>query len=131
MRLPPGFAAVATKERHSPEILSSGAGLAAAVAIEAGTELGELEPVRARGYWEQVWRRFRHDKVAIAGGLFIIFLFLVAFIGAPIAARLLGHGPNEQFAGGLDKDVLPIGPWAHVSAAPYEGAQGNFGTTLF
>src|SRR5205807_816767 len=75
-------------EQHSPEILSSGAGLAAAVAIETGTALGELQPVRARGYWEQVWRRFRRDKVAIGGGLFIIFLFLSAFAGAPIAARL-------------------------------------------
>jgi hypothetical protein len=44
-----------------PELLSSGAGLGAAVAVETGTELGELEAVEARGYWEQVWRRFRKD----------------------------------------------------------------------
>src|SRR5919199_2473260 len=119
-------------EQHSPEILSSGAGLAAAVAVEAGPQLGEFEPVRARGYWEQVWLRFRRDRVAIGGGLFIIFLFIAAFAGAPIAARLLGHGPNDLFAGGTDTHtLLPVGPWTHVSTIPYSGAQGHFPSTLF
>src|SRR5437870_13560212 len=103
-------------EQHSPEILSSGAGLAAAVAIETGTVLGELQPVRARGYWEQVWRRFRRDKVAIGGGLFIVFLFLTAFVVPPIAARLLGHEPNVLCAGGgSGTTLLPAGPLTHVS----------------
>ena len=60
-------------------------------------ELGELEAVRARGYWEHVWRRFRRDKVAIASGIFIILLVLVAFVGAPIAQHFIGHGPNDIF----------------------------------
>jgi len=28
--------------------------------------------VKARGYWEQVWRRFRQDRVAIMAGVFIV-----------------------------------------------------------
>src|SRR6187431_151391 len=36
------------------DVISSGAGLAAAVVAESGTELGEIQQVRARGYWEQV-----------------------------------------------------------------------------
>src|SRR5438105_6569698 len=99
-------------EQHSPEILSSGAGLAAAVAVEVGTELGEFEPVRARGYWEQVWIRFRRDHIAIASGVFIVFLFLAAFVGSPIAAKLLGHGPNDIPQGGVNAtSFLPVGPW--------------------
>ena len=73
-----------------PELLSSGAGLGAAVAAESGTELGAIDVVEARGYWEQVWRRFRRDKAAIVSGLFIIFLLLAAYPGAAIASRLLG-----------------------------------------
>jgi peptide/nickel transport system permease protein len=116
----------------STEVLSSGGGLAAVIAVESGVELGELEPVRARGYWEQVWRRFKRDEVAIAGGLFIVFLFLVAFVGAPVAAALLGHGPNDLFsAGGLSKKLVPVGPWTHVETIPYTGAQGHFPKTLF
>src|SRR5919198_2160855 len=81
-------APLATKDTH-PDVLSSGAGLAAAVAVESGTQLGEFEPVRARGYWEQVWLRFRRDRFAIAGGVFIVLLFIVAFAGSPIAAHFL------------------------------------------
>src|ERR671929_31856 len=89
-------------EQHSPEILSSGAGLAAAVAVETGGELGEFEPVRARGYWEQVWRRFRRDRVAIGGGLFIIFLFIAAL------ASTVGDRLNNITLGFLGKGVVTL-----------------------
>jgi ABC-type dipeptide/oligopeptide/nickel transport system permease subunit len=121
---------VATQEQH-PEILGSGAGLAGSIAIESGTELGEgIAPVKARGYWELVWLRFKRDKVAIAGGVFIVFLLLVAFIGAPIAARVLGHGPNDLLTHALDSNQLPVGPWTHISEEPYQGAAGTWGQTL-
>jgi len=66
------------------EILGGGAGLAGAIAIESGVELGEIE-IKARGYWEQVWTRFKRDKLAIVGGITIVLLILVAFVGAPLA----------------------------------------------
>jgi peptide/nickel transport system permease protein len=104
------------KER---EVLGAQAGLAGAVATEVGGELGEVEAIRARGYWEQVWRRFRRDKVAIGGGIFIVLLFFIAFAGAPIAKHALGHGPNDVFTTqALTKDQLPVGPWTHISSAP-------------
>jgi ABC-type dipeptide/oligopeptide/nickel transport system permease subunit len=72
--------------------------------------------VKARGYWEQIWLRLRRDKLAIAGGVFIIVMLLVAFVGAPIAARLLGHGPNDQFPGAVDPvSFLPVGPMTRVA----------------
>ena len=71
------------------DLLSSGAGLASSIAVEAHGELGEaVDIVKARGYWEQVWRRFKKDKIAIVGGVTIILLILGAFIGAPIACSL-------------------------------------------
>ena len=101
------------------ELVSSGAGLAAAIAVETHGELGEGEPVEARSYWNQVWRRFRRDKVAIGGGIFIVCLFIIAFAGAPLAAHLLGHGPNDVFTTqALTKDQLPVGPLTHVKSAP-------------
>ncbi len=122
--------------RRSTDVISAGAGLAGTVAAESGAELGELHEVRARGYWEQVWTRFKHDKIAIAGGLFIVFLFIAAFVGGPIASRLLGHGPNDIYGqAGLNQEtLLPVGPWTRV-----EDAEGGFGclagepcpTTLF
>ena len=83
------------------------------------------QAVKARGYWEQIWRRLKRDRLALAGGAFIIFMFLVAFIGAPIAAKLLGHGPNDQFFEGVDADsFLPVGPMTEV-------AKPEGGTTTF
>jgi peptide/nickel transport system permease protein len=106
-------------QNQDREVLGSQAGLAGAVATETGGELGESDAIVARGYWEQVWRRFRRDKVAIGGGLFIILLFFIAFAGAPIAAHVLGHGPNDVFTTqALTKDQLPVGPWTHVKSAP-------------
>jgi len=110
---------VPTSERDR-EVLGAQAGLASAVAVETGSELGEIEQVRARGYWEQVWRRFRRDKVAIGGGIFIVLLFLIAFAGAPLAKDWLGHGPNDVYPGtALDPQTqLPVGPWAHFRSGP-------------
>jgi peptide/nickel transport system permease protein len=124
---------VSTTDR--PELVPAAAGLAATIAAETHGEVGGPDAirVRARGYWEQVWLRFRRDRVAIAGGAFIILLVFCAFAGGPIAAHYLGHGPNDQFfAGGVDqKTLLPVGPWTWVSEAPYAGAAGDFGKTLF
>src|SRR5437763_197859 len=91
-----------------------GVALGAALISESGPELGEgTTPVRARSYWEQVWIRFRRDKVAMASGAFIIFLVIVAAIGGPIAAHFLKHGPNDIFFTGVNNDLLPVGPWTH------------------
>jgi peptide/nickel transport system permease protein len=109
------------------DLVSAQAGLAAAVAVESGPEMGEgLEPVRARSYWEQVWIRFRRDKVAMASGVFIVFLILVAIIGGPIASHFLGHGPDDLFFTAVNNDLLPVGPWTHVADPLHPGK-----TTLF
>ena len=110
---------MATKQEDR-EVLGSQAGLASAVGIESHGELGELQTVEARSYWNQVWRRFRRDKVAIGGGVFIILLVIIAFAGAPLAQRLLHHGPNDIFPGpALNSTTqLPVGPWTHFKAAP-------------
>jgi peptide/nickel transport system permease protein len=87
-----------------------------AALIDAGPQVSiDGAPIRARGYWEQVWRRFRRDRIAIAGGVFIVLLMLAGFVGGPVAAKLLGHGPNDQFFTALDDLGLPLGPWAHVT----------------
>jgi peptide/nickel transport system permease protein len=110
------------------EFGGAGAGLAGAVAIEAGAEFGELEDIKARGYWEQVWLRFKRDRVAIASFFVIVLLVLVAFPGAWIAQKLLGHGPNDLFLSGeqagVDDRLIPVGPLARVSTP-------DGGTTLF
>ncbi len=98
-------------------IVGGAAGLGAAIAAESGAELGELQDVRARGYWELVWIRFKRDKIAIASGIFIVLLIVVAFAGAPIAKHFIGHGPNDIFTsetGAVDSGLLPANPWTKI-----------------
>jgi len=103
-----------------------------AVPLDVAPIEGEgLKGAKARGYWELVWIRFRRDRLALASIAFIILLLFMAFFGAPIFAKLLGHGPNDIFAEGVEPNSLaPVGPWTHISTAPYPGASGNWGQTL-
>jgi peptide/nickel transport system permease protein len=41
-------------------------------------------PAKARGFWAEAWRRFRHRKLAMAAVLFVVFLFLVGFLAPAI-----------------------------------------------
>jgi peptide/nickel transport system permease protein len=104
---------VSTHTRE-PEATPIGTGLAASIALE---HEGILEPeaVKARGYWEQVWRRFKRDKIAIASIVFLVLLVLVVYPGAWLAERLIGHGPNDIFPDGVDDALLPVGPMSRVT----------------
>jgi len=105
-----------------------------AVGLSVGDAPSEPEAVKARGYWELIWIRLRRDKIALVSFGFIVFLFASAFAGAPLAAHLLGHGPNTQFGYGVSyPSYVPVGPWTYVSKAPYYGVPhpGRYGHTLF
>jgi peptide/nickel transport system permease protein len=78
--------------------------------IGHAADLGEVGEIKARGYWEQVWRRFKRDRVAIASVFFLVFLVIASYPGAWIAEQLIGHGPNDIFVDGIDDAGLPVGP---------------------
>ena len=108
-----------------------------------GVNVGAADPqeaVKARGYWELIFVRFRRDKLAVISFGMVVVLFLAAFVGAPVAAHLLGHGPNDIFLTAVNQSTFtPVPPWTHVSLAPYTGApctvangcHGHWGSTLF
>jgi peptide/nickel transport system permease protein len=85
------------------------------VPLEAEVLDPHAPAVKARGYWEQVWIRFKRDRVAIASIFFIVFLVFAAFPGAYIAEKVLGHGPNQLFFDGVDERLVPVGPWSYVT----------------
>jgi peptide/nickel transport system permease protein len=104
------------QERTALPGAAVGVGTTGAIEADAGD-------VRARGYWEQAWRRFRRDRIAVLSGIVIILIVLVAFIGAPIAVHVLGHGPNDINENAII-NYQPAGPWSHV-----QDANGN--STLY
>ena len=102
--------------------------------------------VAPRGPWRQFWSRLRDDRLAFASGLVFLVVVLLCFIGASFFAWLLGHGPNDQFVGGVDlqANLKPVGPWTWVPesdlVAPGPetprtlfvlGADGTLGRDLF
>ena len=92
------------------------------VSSMAGGAGADQSGIQARGYWESIWLRLRRDRLAVAGGVFVILLFFVAFAGAPIATKIIGHGPNEPFfIGGVDADQLPAGPLTTVTKTNEDG----------
>lgn len=74
---------------------------------EVSAEAQAQSPVRI------TWRRFRKDRVAVAG-LVVVCGFIILAVFAPLFARLVGHGPNTIYPNMLTSGLgLPKGPNAH------------------
>ncbi len=72
----------------------------------------ETGAVAARSPLELFWRRLRHDRVALAAAVFILFLILCA-VFAPLIVKLVGTtGPTQQNPHALDSFGTPTGPSA-------------------
>ena len=100
-----------TKAELDPVVGISGSG----DAFEAEAAFDTSGAVKARGYWEQVWLRFKRDKIAIGSIVFLVLLVLIVYPGAWLAERLIGHSPNDIHPDGIDDGLLPVGPMSHVT----------------
>jgi peptide/nickel transport system permease protein len=70
-------------------------------------------PIEGRSLGQIAWRRLRRDRVAMAGGIFIVFLLLVALIGPHLV-----QNPNTYNSNLIDPTFSrPIGPWGGISLA--------------
>jgi len=73
---------------------------------------GGQAPARIEGRTplQLAWARLRRDRVAMASGVVIILLVIVA-LAAPLLTNLIGHGPYDQYRDtGLSPDGIPVGP---------------------
>jgi ABC-type dipeptide/oligopeptide/nickel transport system permease subunit len=73
---------------------------------DIGIPIGEVE---GKSPWQLFWLRFKKDKVAIAGAIFVVLLVILAIL-APLVAKLVGHGPNETHLDLISDIGLPPGP---------------------
>jgi peptide/nickel transport system permease protein len=75
---------------------------------------GQLLQDVGKSPWQLFWRRFRRDRVALAGLAFLILLVLLALLAPVVADRVVGHGPNDLYIHEPVKMVnefgLPLGP---------------------
>ena len=80
-----------------------------------------------RSPWELFWTRFRRDKVAMAGALFLILLVIGAIFAPFFAAHIAHHGPNELNTKLTNDFSIPIvGP-----SKAYWGGVDTLGRDIF
>jgi peptide/nickel transport system permease protein len=79
--------------------------------LAAGAETSIAEgAIDDRTPWQQFWRRFREDRVALVAFGFIVFEVLVA-IFAPLIVGAIAHPPNAQYPDALNQVFgTPTGP---------------------
>lgn len=88
-------------------------------------------PIEGRSLGQIAWARFRRDRVALAGGLFVAFLIVCA-LAAPLIVGLLGHPPDEFHQELVNPDTqVPIGPYGGVSTEFLFGVEPVNGRDLF
>ena len=75
---------------------------------------GESSRDVGKSPWQLFWRRFRRDRLALAGLSFLVLLVLIALLAPVIAEHVVGHGPNDLYIHEpvkmVDEFGLPLGP---------------------
>jgi peptide/nickel transport system permease protein len=71
----------------------------------------ETQQVVGRSPWQIFWTRFKSDRVALAGVVFIVILVILAIAAGWISKHIVHHSPNQLFVFSmLDDYSLPRGP---------------------
>nr|WTB33826.1 ABC transporter permease [Streptomyces sp. NBC_00830] len=77
------------------------------------------------------WTRLKRDKVALAGGVVVLLLILIA-VFAPLIVNLLGHPPNEFHEDLLDPDLgIPKGSFGGMNSDYLLGVEPTNGRDVF
>jgi peptide/nickel transport system permease protein len=88
-------------------------------------------PIAGRSLGQIAWMRLKRDKVAIAGGVFVLLLIVMA-IFAPLIVDLLGHPPDEFHENLVNPDLqTPNGPFGGASRDFLFGIEPVHGRDLF
>jgi peptide/nickel transport system permease protein len=107
-----------------------------AVPIDVATGPGGPEPlapltvpgkaIEGRSLWQIAWIRLRRDKVAMAGGIVVVFLILTAIIGPHVVENPDTFNPSL-----VDPTFLrPIGSFGGISLAHPLGVEPESGRDL-
>ena len=90
---------------------------------DLATQHEEEHAIQGRSLRQIAWRRLKHDKIAMAGGVGIIIMTLVAIFATPLN-KLIGNSPNEFNSNLTDIDTtMPYGRFSGASAQHWLGIQ--------
>lgn len=86
--------------------------------------------IEGRSLGRIAWNRFKRDKVAVAGGIVVILLVLLAVLSKPIQA-MFGLDPNEFHQDLIDPALLsPKGAWGGMSWDHPLGVDPQYGRDI-
>ncbi|MDG4861468.1 ABC transporter permease [Streptomyces sp. T-3] len=105
-------------------------GSQAEVPPEAVLEGAKSKQIEGRSLGQIAWSRFKRDKVAVAGGIVVILLILIAVFSRLIQS-MLGLDPDAFNQDLLDPNTsLPKGDWGGMSADHPLGVDPSFGRDI-
>ena len=88
------------------------------------------DKIEGRSLSQIAWGRLRKDKVALAGGIFIILLVLFA-IAAPLIVKITGGPPNLYNPELVDPAIGPYGTFGGIGWAHPMGVEPITGRDIF
>lgn len=98
---------------------------------EAALQGVSRKAIQGRSLGQIAWMRLKRDKVAMAGGVFVLLLIIVA-LAAPLIVKLLGHPPDELHFDQVDASTqLPLHGWGGISWDFLFGVEPGNGRDLF
>ncbi|WP_425571004.1 ABC transporter permease [Rugosimonospora acidiphila] len=88
--------------------------------------------IEGRSLGRIAFTRLKQDRVAIAGGVVVILLILVAAL-APVLVKLFGHPVNDFHQDQIDPNLggLPLGHWGGINSHFLLGVQPVSGRDMF
>jgi peptide/nickel transport system permease protein len=101
-------------------------------AAAAPGESGGEKKIEGRSLRQIAWQRLKRDRVAMAGGIIVVTLIIIA-IFAPLIVRLLGHPPDQFHNDKLDANLggLPLGAGGGMSKDFLLGVEPVNGRDVF
>ncbi|CAM5573238.1 ABC transporter permease [Streptomyces xanthochromogenes] len=95
------------------------------------TPSGETRAVEGRSLGRIAWNRLKKDKLALTGGIVVVFLVLVA-IFAPLIVDAFGHPPDDFHEDQIDPLLsTPVGSWGGINSHFLLGVEPVNGRDVF
>jgi peptide/nickel transport system permease protein len=89
------------------------------------------QAIAGRSLKQIAWRRLKKDKVALAGGIVVILLIVIALL-APVLTRLWGHPIDEYHIDQIDPALsTPLKPLGGISRHFLLGVEPTSGRDIF
>jgi peptide/nickel transport system permease protein len=88
-----------------------------------GAEVEDDVVIEGRSLWRLAWRRLKQDRVALAGGVLLVVILLVAALASQLIEGY-GHPPSQFNSNLISNDTtMPVGSFGGISTQHWLGVE--------